>query len=185
MLLDFATLMVVYLSIPVAALSCRSVSAFQLRLWVLIPPGIWISVCCVLSGRGLCDELITRPEESYRLWCVVVCDLETSWMRRPWPTADCCAKRKKERNGSLFGEGNKLESSSLCNVISFWGTSQINTSASYFNVTRHGPLPALILYVRCKILGLKLSLYLQAWIYHLTAGRVTLLFFCRHRSVYL
>jgi len=24
----------------------------------------------------LCDELITRPEESYRLWCVVVCDLE-------------------------------------------------------------------------------------------------------------
>jgi len=30
----------------------------------------------VLSGRGLCDELITRPEESYRVWCVVVCDLE-------------------------------------------------------------------------------------------------------------
>ena len=38
-----------------------------------------MSVCCegcVLSGRGLCDELITRPEESYRLWCVVVGDLE-------------------------------------------------------------------------------------------------------------
>ena len=34
--------------------------------------------CCVLSGRGLCDELITRPEESYRLWRVVVCDQETS-----------------------------------------------------------------------------------------------------------
>ena len=30
----------------------------------------------MLSGRGLYDELITRPEESYRLWCVVVCDLE-------------------------------------------------------------------------------------------------------------
>jgi hypothetical protein len=40
--------------------------------------------CCVLSGRGLWDELITCPEEYYRLWCVV-CDLETSWMRRPWP----------------------------------------------------------------------------------------------------
>ena len=26
----------------------------------------------MLSGRGLCDELITRPEESYRLRCVVV-----------------------------------------------------------------------------------------------------------------
>jgi len=24
-------------------------------------------LCWVLSGRGLCDELITRPEESYRL----------------------------------------------------------------------------------------------------------------------
>ena len=34
--------------------------------------------CCVLSGRGICDGLITRPEESYRLWRVVVCDLETS-----------------------------------------------------------------------------------------------------------
>jgi hypothetical protein len=32
--------------------------------------------CCVLSDRSLCDELITRPEESYRLRCVVVCDLE-------------------------------------------------------------------------------------------------------------
>jgi hypothetical protein len=30
----------------------------------------------VLSGRGLCDRLITRTEESYRLWRVVVCDLE-------------------------------------------------------------------------------------------------------------
>jgi len=36
-----------------------------------------------LSGRGLCDELITRPEESYRLCCVVVCDLETSRMGAP------------------------------------------------------------------------------------------------------
>jgi hypothetical protein len=34
--------------------------------------------CCVLSGRGLCDGLITCPEESYRLWCVAVCDQETS-----------------------------------------------------------------------------------------------------------
>jgi hypothetical protein len=32
----------------------------------------------VLSDRGLCDGLITRPEESYRLWCVLVRDLETS-----------------------------------------------------------------------------------------------------------
>jgi len=38
---------------------------------------VWSVVkCCVLSGRGLCDELITGPEESYRLCCIVVCDLE-------------------------------------------------------------------------------------------------------------
>jgi len=38
----------------------------------------------VLSGRGLCDELITRPEESYRLCCVVVCYLETSRIGAPY-----------------------------------------------------------------------------------------------------
>ena len=38
----------------------------------------------MLSGRGLCDELITRPEASYRLCCVVVCDLETSRMGAPY-----------------------------------------------------------------------------------------------------
>ena len=38
----------------------------------------------MLLGGGLCDELITRPEESYRLWCVVVCDLETSRMGAPY-----------------------------------------------------------------------------------------------------
>jgi len=32
----------------------------------------------VLSGRGLCDGLIIHSEESYRLWCVVVCELVTS-----------------------------------------------------------------------------------------------------------
>jgi len=59
----------------------RSAAAGLLRLWVRIPPEAWKSLsceCCVLSGRGLCDELITRLEYSYRLWCVVVCDLGTS-----------------------------------------------------------------------------------------------------------
>ena len=40
--------------------------------------------CCLLSGRGLCDELITRPEETYRVWCVVVCDLGTSRIGAPY-----------------------------------------------------------------------------------------------------
>ena len=65
----------------------RPQAACLQRSWVRIPPGAWIFVCCecrALSGRGLCDELITRPEESYRLWCVVVCDLETSRMGAPY-----------------------------------------------------------------------------------------------------
>ena len=77
----------------------RSTAARLLRLWIRIPPGAWMFVCCVLlSGRDLCDELITRPEESYRLWCVVVCDLETSWIRRPWRTGGCRAKNRQTSN---------------------------------------------------------------------------------------
>jgi hypothetical protein len=58
-----------------------SAAASLLRLWVRIPPGAWMSVfgeCCVSLGRVLCGELITHPEESYRLWCVVLRDLEIS-----------------------------------------------------------------------------------------------------------
>jgi hypothetical protein len=44
-----------------------------LVLWIRVPPWAWMSVCCeccVLSGRGLCDKPITRPEESYPVWLV-------------------------------------------------------------------------------------------------------------------
>jgi hypothetical protein len=58
--------------------------------------------CCVLSGRGLCDELITRPEKSYRLWCVALFDLETSWMRRPWPMGAVKPKNKNKDNTSYI-----------------------------------------------------------------------------------
>jgi hypothetical protein len=76
----------------------RSAAARLLRSWVRIPPGACMFFCCeycVLSGRGLCDELITRPEESYRMWCVVVCDLETSRMRRPRLALGLIATEKK------------------------------------------------------------------------------------------
>jgi len=62
-----------------------------------------MSVCCecrVLSGRGLCDELIPRPAESYRLQCVVVCDLETfvneEAMAHWWAVAPKEEKRKPD-----------------------------------------------------------------------------------------
>jgi hypothetical protein len=63
-------------------MAARSMAAHLLRSWVRIPPVAWMFVCCVLSGRGLCDELITRPEESYRLWRVV-----------------CVIKKPRERGG--------------------------------------------------------------------------------------
>jgi hypothetical protein len=41
--------------------------------------------CCVLSGRGLCEGLISHPEDSYCVVCLAVCDIETLLMRRPRP----------------------------------------------------------------------------------------------------
>ena len=79
-----------------------SVAARLLGLWVRIPLGPWMFVCfecCVLSGRRLCVGLITLPEESYRLWCVVACDLETSWMRRPWPTVGLLRQKRSNYVG--------------------------------------------------------------------------------------
>ena len=66
------------------------------KLWIRIPLGAWMSVCCeccVLSGRSLCEELITRAEESYRLCCIVVCYPENSSKRRPWPTGGLLRKK--------------------------------------------------------------------------------------------
>ena len=47
-----------------------------------------MSVCCercVLSGRGLCDGLIIRPEDPTDCG-MYECDLETSILRIPRPT---------------------------------------------------------------------------------------------------
>jgi hypothetical protein len=77
----------------------RSSATRLLRSGVRIPPGSWVFVCCeccVLSGRGLCHGLITRPEESYRLWRVVVCDQETPKTRRLKPATGL---QKKQPDG--------------------------------------------------------------------------------------
>ena len=87
-----------FLPIPVAARSKAWVwGRWLARTAGSNSAGAWMFVCCeccVLSSRGLCDELITHPEESYRLW-YVVCDLETSRMRRPWPALGRSDTRKK------------------------------------------------------------------------------------------
>jgi len=57
----------------------------------------------VLSDKGLCDNLIACPEESYRLWCVVVCELETSgWVAAP-QKEKIFMKRTCKYNGSCLG----------------------------------------------------------------------------------
>jgi len=53
-----------------AILRCGSAASRLLKSWVRIPPNVWMFVCCeccVLSGSGLGFDLITRPEEYYRL----------------------------------------------------------------------------------------------------------------------
>jgi hypothetical protein len=82
----FFTIYEIMLAIPVATR--------LLGLRVRMPPWAWMFVSCtvfVLSGRGLCVGLITRQEESCRVWCVSECDREASIMRGPWPTGGCSA----------------------------------------------------------------------------------------------
>ena len=75
----------------------RSTAACLLRSWVQIPPGAWMSVsceCCVLSGRGLCNELITRPEESLELGCLrcVLCSQGLGGCQVTWQCPTCNIK---------------------------------------------------------------------------------------------
>ena len=57
-------------------------------------------MCIDGSNHNIClyNELITRPEESYRPWCDVVCDQKPRARRGPGPLVGgvCCAKRKRK-----------------------------------------------------------------------------------------
>jgi hypothetical protein len=57
--------------------------------------------CCVLSDKCLCDDLITCPEESYRLWCVVVCEIVVS---NPTGGMDVCCDCRVLSGGGLCDE---------------------------------------------------------------------------------
>jgi hypothetical protein len=51
----------------------------------------------VLSRTGLCDGLIPRPEKSYRLWCVYVCDqINNNPLHLPWLGRKEVGLRKKD-----------------------------------------------------------------------------------------
>jgi hypothetical protein len=71
-----------------------SAAAHLLGLLVRIPLGAWMFVacdCCVLSGRSLSVRLITRPEESYRVW-----RFPWVWWRRPVRGGPIEAPQEKE-----------------------------------------------------------------------------------------
>jgi len=68
---------IIYFIFPVADSYGSTLAGMRGR----IPQGEWKFVscgCCVLSGRGLCFGLISRPQESYQMWCVWVlsCSLD-------------------------------------------------------------------------------------------------------------
>ena len=98
----------------------RSTAARLLRLWVRIPPEAWMFVCCkccVLSGRGLCDGLIIRSEDSYRLWRVAVCDQVTSsWIYVSWECCVCCQVEVSATEWSLVQRSPTDCGASLCMI---------------------------------------------------------------------
>ena len=62
----------------------------------------------MLRGRGHCDQLITRPEESYRLWCIVVCDLENLKNEEAMTHVGRSATAKKKKNIYIYINTNKI-----------------------------------------------------------------------------
>ena len=81
----------------------RSFAAARLlRLWVRIPPeyeclSVVSVVCCQVEVCATSWSLV--PEKSYRLWYIVVCDLETSGMMRPLPARG--PSREKHTKGTI------------------------------------------------------------------------------------
>jgi len=48
----------------------------------------------MLSGRGVWAGMITRPEESYRLWCLNMI-MKPRMMRRPWSSRAVASWKNK------------------------------------------------------------------------------------------
>jgi hypothetical protein len=92
------------------------------------PAGAWVSVSgeyCVLSGRGLCVGLVTRPTECG----VSECDREAPIVRRPWLAWGYCAMKKiltglwavKPTNCSISSWGECFSAQSVSTeVLSPW-----------------------------------------------------------------
>jgi hypothetical protein len=125
----------------------RRVSAADrlLGLRVRIPPGAWMSVCCkccVLSDIGLCDEPIPHPEQSYRMWCVILCNLQTSRRGGPrlrWAVAPDSKKQQQQQqhNDTLNFRHCIFCSSAIKTNIYFQRKHTINTYFKGFGCLRY------------------------------------------------
>ena len=128
------------------------VAAGSLVSWVRIPMGhvclcLVSIVCCQVSSIGLCDGLITRTEESYRVWCV-----QWMWSWRPVrgghePEPGKSAKGKKERK--------KLNSRATYKILQLW---QISINLNIFKMHKVSNFKIVLSYFTVNIFNLKKSL---------------------------
>ena len=76
----------------------RSTAACLLRLWVGISRAAWMFVvsvvCCQVEVSATSWSLVQRSPTDCG---ASLCDIETLWMRRPWPTGNCRAKNKQKK----------------------------------------------------------------------------------------
>ena len=118
----------VHMSIPAAVRSkAWGPAARLLGLRVRILPRGWTSVfyeCCVLSSRCLCVGLITRPEDSFRVWCVWVwlssLDIEEALIRQGL----LCHGGK---NNVRILHDSPLHSASVCKLFYFICVGKVDT----------------------------------------------------------
>jgi len=93
------------------------VSGLQSKAWVCSPsiagivvsiPAVGISSIMFVVCRirdGICDEVFTRSEKSYRVYLhLIVCDLETSTVEESRPNLGSCATKEKQTEGDILGQ---------------------------------------------------------------------------------
>ena len=125
-------------------LRSRSAAARLLGLWVWIPPGAWMSVCCecfLLFGRGPCVGLITRPEDSYRLWP----NWALSWsLDNEEALAQGCTVSHTSDSvtytllcGVCFSDGNRQQRTGSCSIMyrSPWNCTSRQATTRYISTT--------------------------------------------------
>jgi len=100
-----------------------------------------MSVCRELvcfEIRSLCDRPITRPEESSRLWCVVVFNLESSRIRRLWPALGRSARG---------GQGGRHTFTGLHPYVNCYSTLMTLVHDYTYYLTWHLPIEYLCLFL--------------------------------------